>query len=186
MPLWGGFRMGVERSDPYVPAVGDGETAALQILHGQVSPACFFRQGSEFQFQLRKRFPVAVPQHGDDETLIRADGYGDVIVQVFHDVRTVYSGVDLGHFLQCFDYGLDKEAHETEFGSVPFPVRCIELFAELHHGGHVAFVEGSQDGRLVLGLYQPCRDGTAQRAHGFSDEARRSLLFCFPFFPEVV
>ena len=80
------------------------------------------------------------------------------------------------------DYCLDKEAHETKLGSVPFPEFCMELFAEFHHGGHVAFVEGSQDGRLVLGLYQPCRDGTAQRAHGFSDEARRSLLSCFPIF----
>ena len=34
MPLWGGFRIGVESSEPKIAAVGDREGAALEVGDG--------------------------------------------------------------------------------------------------------------------------------------------------------
>ena len=146
-------------------AVGDGEGAALHLVHGQGAVARRLAQGRDALLNARQRQRVGVAQHRHDQALVGADSDADVVVVLVDDVRAVDLGVDGRDFLQRGDHGLGEEAHEAELGAMALFEGFLVLAAQRHHRRHVHLVEGGQLGGRVLRLFQATGDGLTQARH---------------------
>ncbi|MNQ57715.1 hypothetical protein D3C85_718820 [compost metagenome] len=146
-------------------AVGDGEGAALHLIHGQGAVTGGLAQGADALFDARQRQGVGVAQDRNHQTLVGADGHADVVVVLVDDVRAVDLGVDGGQLAQGLNHGLGEEGHEAQLHAVALLEDFLVLGAQGHDVGHVHLVEGGQLGGRVLGFLQATGDGLTQARH---------------------
>jgi hypothetical protein len=78
-------------------------------------------------------------------------GNTDVIKMVLHELVAVETRVDLGFALEALDHGFEKKRHKAELDAVFGLETFLHIGAQFHHGGHVALVEGGEDGGVALG-----------------------------------
>lgn len=104
-----------------------------------------------------------------DKTLLGGNGDTQIdIVPVDDGVATVLSldgGIDDGNIAHGQDGSTGKGAHEAQLdASLLEDVILVEL-AELHQGGHVHLVEGSQGGGRVLRLLEALGNSKTHAVH---------------------
>ena len=172
MPLWGGLRIGVDKSEPKIPPLvivnvppGRSSTAIVPSRALAAKPAIAFSIAANESRSASRMTGTIRPALG-------ADGHADVEVIVEDDLVAVDPAVDGGKRLQGFDRRLDEERHEAQRDPVLLLKRLLVLGAQVHHPRHVGFVEGRQDRGGLLGLDQALGDLLAEAAHalaGFAD-----------------
>ena len=133
MPHWGGLRIGGQLDLSVPGALGVAGNGLLDLGEG---------------------FGVAIPDHRNDQTLLRADGDADVVKMVGDNFLAVDPGVHLGHGLERFDHGLDEKRHETELGAMLLDEGVLDPLAEGHDFAHVALIEGRQYRGFLLSANQ--------------------------------
>ena len=134
------------------PAIGNGEDTAGEILEIDSSFLGFRRVIENILLHLREALAITVTQHGNDEPLLGADGYSDVVEMIFDDVRPVNPGIDGGHVLECLHHRFHKEGHEAQFHAVLGDEVFLHRLTKLHHLSHIDFIKGRQNCRSLLGI----------------------------------
>jgi hypothetical protein len=66
------------------------------------------------------------------------------------DFVTLDADIDGGHGFESFDDGFDEERHEAELDAVFGDEAVLQFLAQIHDGGHVALVEGGEEGSGLL------------------------------------
>ena len=110
MPLCGGFRIGVESSEPKMPPLVMVKvppvSSSMASLPSRASPP-----SSAIAFSISAKLePVGVAHHRHHQALLGADGDADVVVVLVDDVVAVDLGVDRRERLERLDGRLDEEA----------------------------------------------------------------------------
>ena len=146
-------------------AVGDGEGAATQILQRQRSVLHFGRIFLDRPLDFGKRHALCIAQHRHNQTLGGSDGDADIVITLQQDLIALDLRIEAREALQCADRRPDKERHEAQADAVPFLERVPAAFADIHHRGHVDFVEGREHGRGVLGFDQAPGDRLPAARH---------------------
>ena len=113
MPLCGGLRIGVDRSEPKIPPLvivnvppWRSSTAIVPSRALAAKPAIAFSIAANDE-------PVGVADDRDHQAPLGADGHADVVVILIDDLVAVDAGVDGGKRLQGLDRRLDEERHEA-------------------------------------------------------------------------
>jgi hypothetical protein len=73
-----------------------------------------------------------------------------------------------GKRFKRLDRGLDEEGHEAEAHVVGLLERVLVIGAQVHRRLEVDFVEGGQNGGVLLCLEQALGDARAQPGHGYA------------------
>ena len=118
MPLCGGLRMGVERSEPKTPPLVMVNVPPLSSCRPSLPSRAGGGEPLDLALDLRERHLLDVPQHRHGQPAVGADGDAEVDVVVVDDVVAVDAGVDARELLQRQHDRAGEEAHEAQADAV--------------------------------------------------------------------
>ena len=139
-------------------AIADGEGSASHFFNAQFSVSRLGTIFSDFFLDVSKTHLIGIAQDGHDQTTRAAHRNTDVKVAVVDNVSAIDRCVDDREFFERVNRCLHKKAHEADLDAMLFFEFFLESLAHFHHGSHVHFVEGGQDGIGRLRLKQTLRD----------------------------
>ena len=119
MPLCGGLRIGVERSEPYTPPLEMVKTPPCRSSILILPSPRFLGVIEDGLLDLGEALAVRLADDRHDQALLGADGHADVEVMVHHEVAFAFqAGIDLRHGFQRGDGRFHEERHEAELHAV--------------------------------------------------------------------
>ena len=168
--------IGVDSKRAEHAAVGDGEGAALHLVHRQL-PSLARLPKSAIVFSMSAKLSVSASRiTGTTRPLRRADRDRDVDIVAIDDLVAVDRGVDRGHVAQRQHRGLGEEAHEAEADAVLLLEQVLVAVARAAiTARHVDIVERGQHRGGVLRFLE-----AAWRSSGAAGSSGRALRWRSP------
>ena len=161
----GGFRIGVDMSEPKTPPfviVNVPPVNSSSVIEPSRA-RCAYEPTDDSNSA--KPSDSALRMTGHHQTAIGRDRDADVVELVIHDVVAVDRRIDARKLAQRFDRCLDEERRVTELHAVRLFELLLVASANLVHRSEVDFVERRQHRGRRLRLNQALRDACTQTRH---------------------